>query len=291
MSFPPLTIWTELMDVDFRQHFVDVDGVRTRVLEAGDGPPLVLLNGTSGHLECYARNVGDLAEHFRVVCYDMVGHGYTGKPDVPYTLPVYADHLDGLLTALGIERASLSGESLGSWVAAWFAAHTPQRADRLILNTPGNVLMKEDVMAKISQSTLKAVREASPETVRPRLEWLFAAKNRHLVTDELVAVRTAIYAQPEFQRAVENILVLQDVETRRKYTWDREWCGRIEAPTLVMSASEDPTGTPDEGRLLASWIPGSTFVLVEDAAHWPQWEKPKEFLQMHLDFLGVTQAA
>ena len=291
MTFPPLTIWTELNDVDFRLHFVDVEGVRTRVLEAGDGPPLILLNGTSGHLECYARNIGDLSRHWRVISYDMIGHGYTDKPDFPYTLPIYAEHLGGLMTALGVERACLSGESLGSWVAAWFAAHTPARAERIILNTPGNVLMKEDVMAKIYESTLRAVREASPETVRPRLEWLFAESNRHLVTEELVAVRTAIYSQPEFQKSIENILVLQDVETRRKYTWDPAWCGKIQCPTLVMSASEDPTGTPDEGRLLASWIPGAEFVLVEDAAHWPQWEKPEEFLQMHLDFLGASLTA
>ncbi|MCW3002884.1 MAG: 2-hydroxy-6-ketonona-2,4-dienedioic acid hydrolase [Conexibacter sp.] len=285
----PLSIWANLMDVPFSLRWVDVDGISTRVLEAGSGPPLVLLNGTSGHLECYARNVRDLCERFRVICFDGVGHGYTDKPDTPYTLPVYSDHLLGLLDALGIDRASLSGESLGSWVAAWFAAHHPERVDRLILNTPGNVLMKEDVMARIYESTMRAVREVSPETVRPRLEWLFAEANRWMVTDELVAVRTAIYSQPDFLRAVENILVLQDVETRRRYTWDPAWCGLIEAPTMVMATSDDPTGTPDEARMLASWIPNSDFVLVEGAGHWPQWEKPDEFLGLHLDFLGANQ--
>jgi 2-hydroxy-6-oxonona-2,4-dienedioate hydrolase len=283
-----VSIWTELADVAFAQRFVDVDGISTRVLEAGSGPPLVLLNGTSGHLECYARNIGDLAKDFRVIAFDTVGHGYTDKPDTPYTLPVYAEHLLGLLNALGIERASLSGESLGSWIAAWFAANHPDRVARLILNTPGNVLMKEDVMARIYESTMRAVREVSPETVRPRLEWLFAESNRWMVTDELVAVRTAIYSQPGFLRAVENILVLQDVETRRKYTWGPDWCGRIEAPTLVMATSDDPTGTPDEAKLLASWIPNAEFVRVEGAGHWPQWEKPVEFLALHHDFLGVT---
>jgi 2-hydroxy-6-oxonona-2,4-dienedioate hydrolase len=283
------SIWTELMDVSFSQRFVDVDGITTRVLEAGDGPPLVLLNGTSGHLECYARNIRDLCEHFRVITFDTVGHGFTDKPDTPYTLPVYSDHLLGLLTALGIERATLSGESLGAWISAWFAAHHPDRVDRLILNTPGNILMKEDVMARIYESTMRAVREVSPETVRPRLEWLFAEANRGMVTDELVAVRTAIYSQPEFLRAAENILVLQQLETRRRYTWNAEWCGRIQAPTMVMATTDDPTGTPDEAQLLASWIPNAEFVLVEGAGHWPQWEKPEEFLRLHLDFLGAAE--
>lgn len=283
------TIWAALAGLEFDLRHVDVNGISTRVLEAGSGPPLVLLNGTSGHLECYAYNFVDLARHFRVICYDAVGHGYTGKPDHPYTLPVYAEHLDGLLSVLGVERAALSGESLGSWIAAWYAATHPDRVDRVILNTPGNVLMKEEVMKTLYESTLRAVREATAENVRARLEWLFAPANRHLVSDELVGIRLAIYSQPEFRRSIENILVLQDPETRRKYTWAPEWCGRITAPTLVMSTTEDPTGSPDEGRLLASWIPNAEFVLVEGAAHWPQWEKPAEFLELHLDFLGRSQ--
>lgn len=261
------TIWTELAGLEFSLRHVDVNGISTRVLQAGSGPPLVLLNGTSGHLECYAYNFVDLAQHFRVICYDTVGHGYTDKPEYPYTLPVYAEHLDGLLSVLGVERPALSGESLGSWIAAWYAATYPDRVDRVILNTPGNVLAKEEVMKTLYENTWRAVREATAENVRARLEWLFAPANRHLVSDELVGIRLAIYSQPDFQRSIENILVLQDPETRRKYTWAPEWCGRITAPTLVMSTTEDPTGSPDEGRLLASWIPNAEFVLVEGAAH------------------------
>lgn len=280
------SMWNALADLEFRLGHVDVDGISTRVLEAGDGPPLVLLHGTSGHLECYAYNLVDLARHFRVICYDMVGHGYTGKPDYPYTLPVYAEHLDKLLSTLGVARPFLSGESLGSWVSAWYAAHYPDNVERIILNTPGNVLMKPEVLSTLAETTRRAVREATAETVRARLEWLFAPANRHLVTDELVENRLAIYSQPEYKRAVENILVLQDIETRRAYNWAPEWCGKIKAPTLVMSTNEDPTGSLDEGRLLASWIPGAAFVQIDGAAHWPQWEKPAEFLQLHLDFLG-----
>jgi 2-hydroxy-6-oxonona-2,4-dienedioate hydrolase len=284
-------IWTELNDTPFSLRWIDADGLSTRVLEAGDGPPLVLLHGTGGHLECYARNVRDLARDWRVIALDGVGHGYSDKPDVPYVLPTYSDHLVAVLDALGIARATLSGESLGAWISAWTAAHHPDRVDRLVLNTPGNVLMKEHVMAEIREISLRAVREVSLETVRARLEWLFAPANRWMVTDELVAVRTAVYSQPAYQRAIENILVLQDVETRRRYTYDPAWCSRIEAPTLVMATSDDPTGPPEEAQQLAGWIAGSRFVLVEGAGHWPQWEKPDEFLDLHRTFLLGSRPA
>src|ERR1700722_15306676 len=131
-----VSIWADLLGVDLQQRFVDAGGVRTRVLEAGDGPALVMIHGTGGHLEAYARNVRVLSEHFRVVLYDMIGHGYTDKPDRPYTIDVMSDHLVATLDALGIERAHLSGESIGGWVAARSAAHHPDRVGRLAPHPP-----------------------------------------------------------------------------------------------------------------------------------------------------------
>lgn len=278
-------LWPALLDVPFRQRFVDVDGVRTRVIEAGSGPPLVMLHGTGGHAEAYLRNLRGLSRHFRVVLYDLVGHGFSDGPDHPYTLDVYGNHLAALLDALDLDRVHLSGESLGGWVAAWFASHRPERVDRLVLTTPGNVTAKPETMRVIRESTLRAVVEASPETVRPRLEWLFAPANRHLVSDELVAVRLAIYSRPDAERTIRNVLVLQDPEVRARYGWNAEWTGRIVAPTLIVWTSDDPTGTEDEGQLLAGWIRGSRMVTIDGAGHWPQWERPEEFERLHREFL------
>ena len=88
-----ISIWGELADTDHELRHVDVRGVRTRVLRAGSGPDLVLLHGTGGHLEAYARDIAGLAADFRVTVYDMVGHGWSDLPDRPYTIDVLADHL------------------------------------------------------------------------------------------------------------------------------------------------------------------------------------------------------
>jgi 2-hydroxy-6-oxonona-2,4-dienedioate hydrolase len=278
-----VSIWGDLLGVDLQQRFVDAGGIRTRVLEAGDGPALVMIHGTGGHLEAYARNVRVLSRYFRVVLYDMIGHGYTEKPDRPYTIDVMSDHLVATLDALGIERAHLSGESIGGWVAAWTAAHHPDRVDRLVLNTPGNITNKPQVMASVRDSSLKAVREASPETVRARVEWLFY--DTSLVTDELVALRLAIYTQPGFERAMTNIVAVQNWEYREPYVWSPSWCGQIAAPTLLLWTDHDPTGGVDEAELLKAWIPDAALEVIEGAGHWPQWEKPDEFHRAHLRFL------
>lgn len=279
----PRTIWLHLYDTPFRLDYVVAGGVKTRYLEAGEGPPLLLLHGTGGHLEAYARNLRGLSQRFRVIAYDMVGHGFSDKPDRPYTVDFYVEHLLSLMDTLGLSRAHLSGESLGGWVAAWMAAHHPERVDRLVLNTPGNITAKPDVMARIRELSLRAVREASPATIRERLEFLMHDKGQ--VTEELVQVRLAIYTQPGFLKAMENILVLQDPEVRQRYTWGPEWCGRIRARTLILWTDHDPTGTLEEGRLLQSWIPGSELRVIHGAGHWPQWEKPEEFNLLHEEFL------
>lgn len=279
----PRTIWLHLYDTPFRLDYVVAGGVKTRYLEAGEGPPLLLLHGTGGHLEAYARNIRGLSQTFRVIAYDMVGHGFSDKPDRPYTVDFYVEHLLSLMDTLGLSKAHLSGESLGGWVAAWMAAHHPERVDRLVLNTPGNITAKPDVMARIRELSLRAVREASPATIRERLEFLMHDKGQ--VTEELVQVRLAIYTQPGFLKAMENILVLQDPEVRQRYTWNPEWCGRIRARTLILWTDHDPTGTLEEGRLLQSWIPGSELRVIHGAGHWPQWEKPEEFNLLHEEFL------
>jgi 2-hydroxy-6-oxonona-2,4-dienedioate hydrolase len=282
-----VSIWGELSHVDHavRHVAVPVRGhtVRTRVLQAGSGPELVLLHGTGGHLEAYSRDIAGLAEDFHVTAYDMVGHGWSGLPDLPYTIDVLSEHLVGLLDALGIEKAHLSGESLGGWVVAWVAAHFPDRADRLVLNTPGNIANKPEVMRRMRDSTMAAVLDPSEETVRRRVEFLF--HHKEMVTDELVNLRRQVYSRPGFVQAITNTLVLQDPVVRKDFAWDPAWVGKVAAPTLLLWTSHDPTGGLDEADMLLNWLPDARLHVIDDAGHWPQWEKVSEFLETHRTWL------
>ncbi|ASV67374.1 alpha/beta hydrolase [Cytobacillus sp. FSL W7-1323] len=278
-----MSIWNDLADIEFKLHFVDADGVKTRVLESGTGEPLLLLHGTGGHIEAYARNIKGLAEHFRVICIDMLGHGYTEKPDYPYGIDSYSDHLLAVIKALDLEKVYLSGESLGGWVAAWFAAHHPSYVESMVLNTPGNVNNKPEVMAGLKASTLKAVLEANYENVKTRLEWLMYDKSQ--VTDELIESRYNIYTQPAYQEAVHHIVHLQNIEARKQFSWDPSWCGKINVPTLLAWTDHDPTSTVEEAEPIKEMIPGSELTVINEAGHWPQWEKPEEFNQVTIDFL------
>ncbi|GAA2796067.1 alpha/beta fold hydrolase [Crossiella cryophila] len=282
-----VSVWAELADLDHTLRHVEVPlgtgTVRTRVLQAGAGPELVLLHGTGGHLEAYARDLTGLARDFRVTVYDMVGHGWSALPDQPYTIDVLAEHLVSLLDVLDIEHAHLSGESLGGWVAAWTAAHYPERVDRLVLNTPGNIANKPEVMHRLRESTMAAVLDPSADTVRRRVEFLF--HHKEMVTEELVNLRRQVYSRPGFVQAITNTLVLQDPLVRKDFAWDPSWVSRVHAPTLLLWTSHDPTGGLDEAELLLGWLPDARLHVIQDAGHWPQWEKVGEFLDVHRTWL------
>src|ERR1700739_4900536 len=128
------SIWGDLQGVPFSQGYLDAGGVRTRFLRAGDPgkPVLILLHGSGGHAEAYVRNLGAHAEHFWTWSIDMLGHGYTDKPGHPLEVSHYVEHLMAVLRTIGVDRACISGESLGGWVAAGAAVGHPAVGARLL---------------------------------------------------------------------------------------------------------------------------------------------------------------
>ena len=269
-------------DVSTR-HFSSFDGTRLALHRVGEGRPLILLHGTGGHAECFTRNLAAHGEYFATWAIDMIGHGWSEKPDYDYEIDTYVEHLRDVLDALGLERAHVSGESLGGWVAARFALKYPQHVERLVLNTTGGATMIPKVMEKIKKSTRAAVENPTWDTVKMRLEWLMA--DPKAVTDDLIACRKAIYEQPGFGEALEHILVLQAPATRKRNNLtDEEW-GAIRHPTLVLWTSHDPTADDTVGERIAGLIPNATYALMNNCGHWPQFEDPQVFNRIHIDFL------
>ncbi|WP_194903807.1 alpha/beta fold hydrolase [Catenulispora rubra] len=278
------TVWTGLAGTDYSIRHVPVGPWSTRVLESGSGTPLILMHGTGGHLEAFTKNVPALAAEYRVIAYDYPGHGWTTTAGADLEIDDYIDHLIGLMDTLGVQRAHLSGESLGGWVAVKFAARYPDRVGRLVLNTPGGTMATPEVMERIRALSQAAADDPSQERVRTRLEWLMADPGS--VTDELVTIRREIYSRPGFAESMRHILCLQDPEIRRRNLVTDDELAAVTAPTLVIWTSDDPSGPAKAGLDMAERIPSGEFRLIEDAGHWPQWEQQKQFDQIVLEFLG-----
>ena len=285
------SIWVDLMGVEYKQTFYNAGGIRTRVLEAGDGPPLIFLHGTGGHAEAYVRNIAAHAEHFHVYAIDMIGHGYTDRPGCDYNMDDFVEHLIKFLDTIGAEKAYLSGESLGAMVASWTAIKHPQRVIKLVQNTgilmPPNATGRAELADALERSK-KAAGKLTKEAVRARLSWLMAEPEK-TITNELVDVRYEVYAQPGMAPVMGKIAmsVLGGVI-------DDDWCDRwvnpelmrdIQCPTLVLWTRHNPGQPVELAEQGMKMIPDARMVVLEHSAHWPQWEEPEAFNKAHLEFL------
>ena len=289
MNEPPgheyRSIWTELSRVAFRQAWVDADGVSTRYADAGteDAPTVVMLHGTGGHWETWAANIGPYSRHFRCIAVDMVGNGFTDKPDVDYEIPVYVDHVRAVMDALGIARATLMGTSLGSWVAARFALEHPDRVDKLVLMSAAGLVATRTNMDRIRAERTKAVDDPSWESIRAMFDNLIA-EERNRVPD-LIALRQSIYRLPEMKEAIHHILVLQDPETRDRNLIDEDEWRTIQAPAFVVASGKDHNEYENTSRRVATLMPNAELFEMPHVRHWPHFEDPDTFNEASLRFL------
>jgi 2-hydroxy-6-oxonona-2,4-dienedioate hydrolase/2-hydroxy-6-oxo-6-(2'-carboxyphenyl)-hexa-2,4-dienoate hydrolase len=288
-----MTFWTEALGASVR--YYNAGGVRTRVIEAGeDGPPVVMMHGLSGHAESFVRNVVPIAAAgYRVYAVDAIGHGFSAKPaEVTYHSPVFERHLLDLLDAVGADRAHLIGQSLGAWTSWRVALAHPERVRSLVSATGAGILLSDEASKKQSQEihkrvgsvTARALEEPTRERVRTRLEWLMASPER--VTDELVETRYRIFNLPDSRDVMGKVSAEQTSEANRVNLITEADLARTTVPVLLLWTDKNPTVPASIAQRAAELVPGARFELVEDAGHWPQFEQPDAFHSIVLDFLA-----
>ena len=263
---------------------VAVDGVETRVIEAGprDAPPLVCLHGTGGHAEAFIRNLAVLSRDYHVLAYDLPAHGWSGAPQRSYEIDGYCRHLDAFLDTFRLPRAILVGQSLGGWIAASYTVGHAARVTRLVLVGAGGNTFNPAVMQRIRDASMAAVETPTTERVRDRVALLFS----RVVTadEELVACRQAIYSRPGAVDAMRKALVLQTPEIRRRNLFTR-WA-EIGPPALLVWGRDDQITPLTAGQEIAAAMPGSRLAVLDQCGHWPQFERPDAFHEVVLPFLA-----
>jgi 2-hydroxy-6-oxonona-2,4-dienedioate hydrolase len=279
------SLWSELRGTSFSQGWLDVDGIKTRYLRSGDDskPPLLFLHGAGGHAEAYLRNLKAHGEHFNTWSVDMIGHGWTDKPDYAYTIPRYVEHLLKLMDQQGWAKVRISGESLGGWVASYLAWKHPQRIERMVLNTAGGFHATQETMDRIKTISMRAATDPTWEFIKARVEWLMLDPKD--ATPELIACRQEIYSQPGYAKAMTHAMILQEMEERKRDMLSDDDFRSIKTPTLVLWTSHDPSAPVEVGKRVAGIIPNARFVVMDNCGHWPQWEDTATFNRIHINFM------
>lgn len=252
------------------------DGTRTayRVDGAADKPPLLLANSIGTDMHMWDEQVAALSRHFRVIRYDMRGHGKSDVPAGAYSLDRLGRDVVELLDALKIPRAHFLGLSLGGFVGQWMGIHAPDRVERLVLaNTAAYLgpasrwdeaiagVLRAPDMSGTAETFLRNwfpaawIEEKSP-AVEPFRRTLLAT-DRHGLAGAWAAVR--------------------DSDLRRT-------AALISRPTLVIAGHDDTVTSLEHGKVLAATVPGAKLVVLP-TVHLSNVERPDLFLSAVVDFL------
>jgi len=286
-----MSLWIDFLGAEIR--YVDTPTYgRIRVAEAGakDAPAILFQHGIGGHLEAYSKNLVPLSDQFRCIAFDYVGHGLSARKSMEYTPLVLADQVRELMDALEIERAHLSGESLGGWVSGTFAAKYPNRVNRLMLNTSAGIPIvsekgRADLVDLLERSKKAAGVAPSFENVKHRIEWLIHPSNHAaLITDELVNLRLHYNSMVEGREVWP--MVNRMIPRHDEFLIPLE---SISHPTMLLWTRDNPIQDLDCARAAAKRIPNvELYVMEADSAHWPQYEAPAEFNRVARAFFGAA---
>ncbi len=271
------SIWAHMMQTPFRQDYIDAGGVRTRYVQAGpkDAPAVIMLHGTAGTWECFCANIPRLAKHFNCYAFDMVGSGFSGKPDVDFEIPVYVSHVRDFMAAVGVSRASFIGVSLGAWIASRLAVDHPEAVDKIVLVAASGLIMNKDTMGDIKSRRTKAVDDPSWENIKAIFTSLIYEESNRI--PDLVAVRQASYRQPEMKHTMNHILCLQNPDIRPRNLIPEELWKTIKAKALIVAAPDDKDDFYQTAIRASKLIPDARLIEKKGVKHWVQFEEPDFF--------------
>lgn len=267
--------------------FVEAAGQTWRVREdgPGDAPAIVLIHGFSHSLEIWDAWADDLSADYRIIRFDLPGHGLTGaRADRAYSVEDTVAQVSALLDVAAPERFVLGGSSLGGLVAWRYAAGNPDRVEGLVLVSPGGYPMHGvgDAPAPIPLPVRLYLTTAPEVGVRAATRALYADPSK--VTDQQVARIRAMMTAPGVQEALIARLeqfTLPDPEAD---------LARVEAPALVLWGATDAMIPVENAARFEAAMPGARVVILENAGHMPMEEAPEDSLMVVRNFLASLAA-
>jgi len=274
---------------------VTIHGHDVRYRRAGEGEAIVLIHGLAGSSLTWGPVMDKLTEHYDVIAPDLLGHGESAKPMGDYSLGAMASGLRDLLAILGVERATIVGQSFGGGVAMQLAYQHPELCSRLVLVGSGGLGREVSWILRISSLP-------GAEHLMPLLFPKFVANAGNVVGGFLHDRGMRAPLVGEMWRAYSS---LAGAENRKAFV--RTMRGVIEPggqtvsaldrlylaghlPTMIVWGDNDAIIPVEHAHAAHEAIPGSRLEVLEDIGHFPHAEAPEQFVELMLDFMATTEA-
>ncbi|MGY0519055.1 alpha/beta fold hydrolase [Pseudomonas aeruginosa] len=262
--------------------------IETNYHDLGDGYPVIMIHGSGPGVSAYANwrlTFPSLSENFRVIAPDMVGFGFTERPeDYDYCMDNWVTHIIGLMDALDIKKAHLVGNSFGGGLAIATALRYPERVNRLVLMGAAGTRFE------VTEG-LEAVwgYEPSIENMRKVLD--IFAYDRSLVTDDLAKLRYEASIRPGFQDSFSKMFPAPRQRWVDALSSSDEAVRSLSNETLIIHGREDRVIPVSSSIRLSNLILKSQLHVFGCCGHWTQIEQNSRFCKLLIDFLNEDSPA
>jgi esterase len=262
----------------YTSSFVDLDGLKFHYLDwSGDGPPLVMLHGFSGHAHTWDHTAEALSERYRVLVFDQRGHGDTEWATLYGSRPMVQD-VRRFLDALHLDRVTLMGLSMGGNVAYLFAAAHPERVERLVILDIG-----PEVAPAGAERIARAV--SAPDVFASEDEALAQAREGNpRPTDQSLRHRTAHNLRTrsdgsltfKWDKALRDGTAVREDHSERE-RWEA-WRG-VQCPTLLIRGADSDVLAVETAEQMLAENPHATLAVVPDCGHSITLDRPEGLVE------------
>jgi pimeloyl-ACP methyl ester carboxylesterase len=277
---------------------ITLHGHRVSYRAAGSGPLLVLIHGIAGSSATWEEVLPGLATCCTVIAPDLLGHGQSAKPRTDYSLGAYASAIRDLIGALGYDRGTLVGHSLGGGVAMQFAYQFPERCERLALVSSGG--LGHELHLLLRAATL------------PGAEWVLPVLCGSGLRDAVDGVArflgrvAGVRAGPDLEEIWRSFVSLSDADARQAFIQTVRTVIDIrgqrvsatnrlylaaELPTMIIWGEHDPLIPVAHAYSAHESIAGSRLEVFANAGHFPHRDNPRRFVQVLVDFMQSSAPA
>lgn len=247
-----------------------------------DAPVVVFIHGLGLNRHIWDDYVGRFAQRYRVLTYDLYGHGESAAPPGKPSLTMFSDQLLGLLDALAINRCSIIGFSLGGMINRRFAMDHGERLQAMaILNSPHD---RGDAAQKlVEQRALDSAAGGPGASLGATIERWFTAGFIETHPETITRVRDWVLANdPEIYASCREVLAFGVVELIRPQP-------PITHPTLVITCENDSGSTPAMSQTIASEISAAQVIVVPQLQHMGLVENPSFFITALAEFFETVE--
>jgi len=254
----------------------------------GEGKPLILIHGYGAGIWVWERQIDILAQSHRVYALDLIGHGFSDRPKIPYTPETYIHCLRDFMDGVEIDQATLIGNSMGGGIAWGVALLFPKRVHRLVLID----CVPPDVLDQVKNDSFRMLRAIKDIPFLPYLVFSGGNKNAlkrilhecvsnpHLVTAEVLNRQLRLSRTQGSSWALAS--TFRNAEKALAF---KGKLSQIYHPTLFLWGEEDRVFPPSVGKTLHQELTQSKFQVIEKSGHIPMWETPDPVNRVILSFL------